>query len=411
MSYQLYLVCVALNIASINKNEPIILITGRVFEGIDQFLLNIKIAGFENIKVMLVPNCDKYSKLPAGLNVLLNFHIFFKKVLKEHLDLLNESKLIFRPCYLSERFYSEFDIKFAHKLVIGPIAKVTYYPVKPYFKYGGLGSGMFVILSNVFDTLIGLYTNLLKAIITRKALVMIFGDKAKDINFGANELFLRQKNLIRVFPSVTFQTFFPRSVFSKRAEKCLTKPMPKLSSVYKIVWCGTFEKRKLFGLFFEIVKKINTWNGFLFEIIVIGEGPELQFWKNKALVEGVKINFTGQISNDMVSEYFTNAALLVSTSLRDLDPNIILESILAGTRFVCFSRILSNTSWFQNHGTLIDGNQDDLIQCFLNAIKSEFERYTMNNSDSKSRNEAVLDLLQSVSVNNQMLSKILNEIQ
>lgn len=285
---------------------------------------------------------------------------------------------------------------------------MTRYPVVPYFLYGGCRSGIFVVLSNVFDFIIGLYTNVIKRIVAQKAYAIIYADNSRDLIDQSTKIIFRKQGLLRVEPAVTFQTFFPRSVFSSRAQMCLTLETQPDIHQFRIVWCGTFEKRKLFGLFYEITKRLKNSQGIIFEFVVIGAGPELDYWKNKAQVDGIRIQFTGQITNEAVSEYFRNSALFVSTSLRDLDPNVIIENILAGTRFVCFSRILSNKSWFKKHGTLIDEDNGNLIESFLSAITAEVNHYPMHRLDSTSRRNAVLDLLKSVSINNAALAKILN---
>src|SRR5207302_1804050 len=86
-----------------------------------------------------------------------------------------------------------------------------------------------------------------------------------------------------------------------------------------------------------------------YKFTIIGDGPALQEWKQKAVELGIsgKIEFTGKIHYEKLPSYYESADALVFPALRDSGGSALLEAMSRNLPVICLD--------WAGPGEMVDG--------------------------------------------------------
>jgi len=198
---------------------------------------------------------------------------------------------------------------------------------------------------------------------------------------------------INVSKIITIPNYIVRDGFAKQ-----------LSKNYSFATLGRVSKDKRVGSILKIAKGL----GILDEFIIIGDGPELKFLKQKF----PEAHFTGHIDNDQVSSLLLQTKFIVSNSIIEGLPFAIIEAMHAGV-----VPIISDIS---AHRDLITGSQDgyffkdesDLANILLEALVLEPDVYDIYSKNVIKNIQSLSKLSQTVFVNHfiKYMEKEVNKI-
>lgn len=121
----------------------------------------------------------------------------------------------------------------------------------------------------------------------------------------------------------------------------------------KLLWVGNIIARKGLPILIEALKKIDKNK---YELVVIGEGPELDYCKDKAIKYNINknIKFKGKISYEEINEWYRKSDLFIFTSIRDTSGNVVLEAMENGLPVIAFNHHGVADMINNECGTLID---------------------------------------------------------
>jgi len=78
-----------------------------------------------------------------------------------------------------------------------------------------------------------------------------------------------------------------------------------------------------------------------FHLLMVGGGPELEFYKNKVRQMGLEnyVTFTGMIKNDLATRYYGAADIFVFPSITETQGIVVSEAMAAGTPVVAVNKM------------------------------------------------------------------------
>ena len=106
----------------------------------------------------------------------------------------------------------------------------------------------------------------------------------------------------------------------------------------RIVWSGQFIGRKALPILLHALAQLRVAAGHVptVELTVLGDGPEQQHWLNLALqLQLNDIKWIGWVPRDQALRYVDKADVLVSTSLLEGTPQVLLEALALGVPVIC----------------------------------------------------------------------------
>jgi glycosyltransferase involved in cell wall biosynthesis len=162
------------------------------------------------------------------------------------------------------------------------------------------------------------------------------------------------------------------------------------SNVVNLLFIGSLKQSKQPDLFIKLVEKL-VGNGIDVKAIIIGEGilkEELML-----LSKNLPVKFAGNI--DDVKPYLYQSDFLISTSLHEGTPNVVLEAMATGTNiFALYHEGLSK--WVDEGLILKTNNVDEIAKHITNHVYNSHEKcrvFVEKNHSSKYVYIEILNLL------------------
>lgn len=136
----------------------------------------------------------------------------------------------------------------------------------------------------------------------------------------------------------------------------------------RLLWVGNIIPRKGLPILIEALKTIDKN---MYELVVIGDGAELEYCISKVDEYGLNdnIKFKGKIPYEKITKWYKQCDLFIFTSIRDTSGNVVLEAMEHGLPVIAFNHhgvadIVNNEC-----GTLIDLNNNyEIIKDLRNSI-------------------------------------------
>ena len=102
-------------------------------------------------------------------------------------------------------------------------------------------------------------------------------------------------------------------------------------------------------------------------LMIIGEGPELEYFKTYAKDKGLdeRIIFTGRVEYDRISEYYGSADAFVMTSTTEVKPLALLEAMASGLPIIAVNACGASDTIINGYNGLLTGESKEE---FANAV-------------------------------------------
>ena len=183
-----------------------------------------------------------------------------------------------------------------------------------------------------------LYQSLKSQILLYITLIIYFIYPKKIIHI-ANSPIIYSSKIIRFL--LKSKPICIKNCFSFNKEQKNQKVYAKKSSPLKLLIIGRFSREKGHELLFKSLTKVN----FNYKLICIGKGCSLRKQKFKNLCKKYKIKVIAFEKVNNINKIYLESDYLVSSSLSESFPNVVAESLLAGTPVIstptgCFINIL-----------------------------------------------------------------------
>ena len=159
--------------------------------------------------------------------------------------------------------------------------------------------------------------------------------------------------------SVVIPTFINGAVFKP--------PSKKRKKAFNIISVGRIVKEKNFEILLLSFKKIKQKFPES-ELTIVGEGPAEAHYKNFALANGIKVNFSGVVDNEKLPGFYCSADVFAISSVFETQGLVALESMACGTPVVG----VKNTSIGEfvingKNGYLAENNAEDFASKIIDA--------------------------------------------
>ncbi len=103
----------------------------------------------------------------------------------------------------------------------------------------------------------------------------------------------------------------------------------------RILWSGQFKHHKALHLLLQALSRMPA--DFHYELKILGDGPLKKRWQALARQLGIEAHcqWPGWIPHELAMKEYDWADIFVITSLRDVNPNVVLEAMCAGLPIIC----------------------------------------------------------------------------
>lgn len=106
-------------------------------------------------------------------------------------------------------------------------------------------------------------------------------------------------------------------------------------SPLRILWSGQFKHHKALHLLLQALSRMPA--DFHYELKILGDGPLKKRWQALARQLGIEAHcqWPGWIPHELAMKEYDWADIFVITSLRDVNPNVVLEAMSGGLPIIC----------------------------------------------------------------------------